>query len=102
MNTLYASSRGARLLDGRIPGWADLIDTERLQMDNGCDCVLGQLFSFYETGIEELFGDDIFGDKLLEEAVYFGFNDDTHSYSSRPWTQLNNAWIAEIEQRRGS
>lgn len=36
-------ARGAALLDSKLPGWADQIDLDTLEMASGCRCVLGQL-----------------------------------------------------------
>jgi hypothetical protein len=35
--------RGARYLDEILPGWADTIDLDTLDLGSICDCVLGQL-----------------------------------------------------------
>ena len=35
---------GARLLDEKMPGWHDLIDIDRLDLENTENCVLGQVF----------------------------------------------------------
>lgn len=34
---------GAEFLDERLPGWAEMIDIERLEMEDCSQCVLGQL-----------------------------------------------------------
>ena len=40
--------KGVTYLDEHIPGWRDQVDGDRLDMQNACDCVLGQLLgSFY-------------------------------------------------------
>lgn len=46
--------RGIELLDRQVPGWRDRIDWDRLEMDSCYDCILGQLFDFYCTGLDEL------------------------------------------------
>jgi hypothetical protein len=38
-------ARGAALLDDQLPGWAERIDPEQLQIASCYRCVLGQLFS---------------------------------------------------------
>lgn len=47
---------GAALLDECYGSdeWMDLIDVDRLNMSNGCDCVLGQLFDGYKAGATAL------------------------------------------------
>lgn len=46
--------RGVRLLDEKKPGWAAQINTEKLQMEHGQWCILGQLFGDYERGRKAL------------------------------------------------
>lgn len=49
-----AIRQGAALLDQKEPGWRDRIAPAELQMED-CDlCVLGQVFSEYERGLERL------------------------------------------------
>ena len=40
----------AELLDDVRPGWHDEIDTDRLNMDCGKDCLMGQLYGGYTKG----------------------------------------------------
>lgn len=51
-------SAAARQLDNIRPGWASQI-TNKVNMEDGTRCILGQLFGKYRTGIWELFGIDI-------------------------------------------
>lgn len=39
-----AAAKGAALLDERMPGWHARIDLDRLDLADGKQCVLGQLF----------------------------------------------------------
>jgi hypothetical protein len=42
--------RGAKFLDNVIPGWAEYIDIDDLDLGHGYKCVLGQLsFNKYEA-----------------------------------------------------
>jgi hypothetical protein len=45
---------GAALLDERLPGWRDHIDPTTLRLEDGCNCILGQLFGDYGKGIDML------------------------------------------------
>ena len=44
-----AVARGTKVLDKILPGWAGKIDLDRLSLDDGEECVLGQLFSEPQT-----------------------------------------------------
>lgn len=44
--------RGIALLDEKKPGWRDEVDVDRLSIINGFDCVLGQLYGGYYTGLK--------------------------------------------------
>lgn len=35
---------GVAILDRDVPGWADAIDLNTLDIESTCDCVIGQLF----------------------------------------------------------
>jgi hypothetical protein len=37
-------ARGAKLLDEKVPGWIDKINLEELNLEDICDCVVGQAF----------------------------------------------------------
>lgn len=43
-------ARGAALLDGREPGWADRVDPDRLDVGLRTRCVLGQVYGNYGLG----------------------------------------------------
>ena len=50
----WGASQGAQFLDQRVPGWFHRIDVNRLDIGNGRECVLGQLYGFYDTGLKQL------------------------------------------------
>lgn len=96
-------ARGAALLDSRLPGWADQIDLESLNIADGCECVLGQLGSRrvnldrlsweprpWQNGFAELA--DAFGIATWE----FGFSARNHVTN----LDLLDAWNDEIVARR--
>src|SRR5438067_9035019 len=54
-----AVQRGAELLDGAVPGWAERVDTDGLDMRDMAVCVLGQLGDGWaESGLCIVFGLD--------------------------------------------
>lgn len=60
--------RGAELLDIKLPGWRGRVNTEGLDMQSGCYCVLGYVFGFYEDGCFVL------GLDRISERVAHGFS----------------------------
>lgn len=71
---------GIELLDEVRPGWVDEIDLDRLNMYQGQDCVVGQLYGGYATGLEQL---------GLSNGAAHGFVEPT------------NQWVSAIERLRG-
>ena len=49
-----AAHKGALLLDKERPGWEKRIDVGRFDMHSSVDCVLGQLWGSYQTGVDQL------------------------------------------------
>lgn len=49
-----AASKGAAVLDAEKPAWADRIDCDRLDLDDYCGCILGQLYGGYGEGLDAL------------------------------------------------
>ena len=45
---------GAALLDESVPGWESKIDTSTLRLQSHTNCVLGQIFGDYTTGLTTL------------------------------------------------
>lgn len=109
---------GAALLDEKLPGWHDQIDTETLEMGDECRCVLGQLGSNQvnldrlgwepsprihadeeEDGFSRLcdfweisasnYGCDIYWDHAIDDAV-------------ASYDELKDAWLVEIAKRRAA
>jgi hypothetical protein len=93
-------ARGATLLDQIDPEWAEMIDLDSLDLHNGCDCILGQRYDFYTTGLRQLFARDSpkTEDYLRIQGRRHGFAalDPT---SRRQWKQLTQLWKAEILKR---
>lgn len=113
-------ARGAALLDERVPGWRANIDTDRLDMTDGSQCVLGQLAPMITGGQWDSYGDAVTalfsrpvegygGRRLTIQEAEYGFlslNDDSSDYSS-DWgpsldldatDALTPLWIEEINR----
>lgn len=98
-NVAQAAARGAVLLDAKNPGWADRIDTEKLDQRDGHVCVLGQLYQGYGAGQNELRLDS-------REAEFYGFTvkydyEDSSEQRVLDWEHSTEAWEHEVMQRRG-
>lgn len=124
--------RGAALLDERVPGWADAVDVDVLQLENSRSCVVGQLairamlngpLDGYYQGIDKLFGDVLPYSNREVAAGEHGFNLSGTYYNwferargygagrsdypflfDRGWAfeELTRFWTAEIKRRRSS
>lgn len=46
--------RGIALLDERVPDWRTRVSARRLNTNSPWDCILGQLFGTYSTGLSNL------------------------------------------------
>lgn len=47
-------TRGAELLDARVPGWRERVDVQRLDLSSDTECVLGHVLGSYARGLEAL------------------------------------------------
>lgn len=97
------AAAGAAFLDQHWkPGWAGLIDKERLNQASCNDCVFGQIFGGYCEGQQQL---NVYV-KLDErdhvnDGVALGF---TSSGEDHPgyFERLTAAWRLEVEKRTAS
>lgn len=101
--------RGVEFLDEKVPGWFNLIDTEKLDIRNSCNCVLGQLYlrehprirnessktdAFYRKAVELGLGEERY--KLDWSAVRaHGF-----AFGRGKVSNLNAAWSRVITKRQ--
>lgn len=91
-------SRGAELLDREVPGWVKVISIDDLEMGESSWCVLGQIFGKFGTGEKSLGISDCGGELGFELSGTGDYSDGT---VEREWSLLSQAWIDEIERRRG-
>lgn len=87
--------KGARLLDERMPGWADKIDLDAFRFEEVERCVLGQVGLCYLSGgyggaVASLFGADVWtGWGGSEQELEHGFwpsNRDDAMPLEQDWT----------------
>jgi hypothetical protein len=96
-DTERVAAAGAALLDQMRPGWANVINLNRLDLRGEYCCVLGQLYGSYSKGVQQVFGEQL----TREGALGHGFNQMSapiDTYVQR-WEALNAAWRVEIENR---
>lgn len=71
---------GAALLDERLPGWRRHIDPDTLRLEDGCNCILGQLFGDYGDAVDIL---------AISDPRRYGF---TQPNPRTTWERLTDAW----------
>jgi hypothetical protein len=103
---------GAAWLDERLPGWAQAINLERLELDSSCGCVLGQLAEDLPGAVKQpttsltgpwtfwsvvaSWGDD--HPLTLQEAIDMGFMRECEE--DWTWRELTEAWREFVTARR--
>jgi hypothetical protein len=100
-------AHGARLLDQRMPGWAELIDLNRLNMRDFRHCVLAQTwqthpaaprchpYDAYPNAVDDL---SLRGNTPL--AIDLGMYINADSIDPQ-WAELDELWTGEIRKRTG-
>jgi hypothetical protein len=96
-------ARGAALLDEQESGWAEQIDLSRLDMGDGCRCVLGQLWG----GEPDAAGWEPYNvavDELKIDGWRLGFSvltvDQPPALITAEFAELDELWITEICDRQ--
>lgn len=96
--------RGAKLLDRKKSGWHKKVKPEHLRMQSCYSCVLGQLYGFYFSGLEPIFGRIKSYERRTQKEHRHGFilASDGHNYKTcnEEYEALAEAWKAEILWRR--
>jgi hypothetical protein len=91
-------ARGAALLDDRVPGWYDDIALKSLDQESISDCVLGQTFGSFPSGMEALFD----GRCSADDSAPHGFGATHPTPVPNEFELLNIEWERVILARRGS
>jgi len=92
--------RGAAYLDEVLPGWHRNIDTERLCIGKGTDCVLGQLFGTFLQGLSKSLIQE--ESPLRQAPVQLGFlciGGVCEALQEQDYEYLNQAWQEELSRR---
>jgi hypothetical protein len=85
---------GIRLLDEKVPGWAKRINLAKLDMESCHNCILGQLFGLYETGLYAI-GAVISNTKENTEEGFFCHKEEDSD-------KLKEVWRTEIKKRQAA
>lgn len=96
------AARGAKLLDGKRPGWHRIVNGDILDAQDAEYCVLGQQDGYLKM-TDELFGHiEMYSDRRREYARH-GFDISHEAYNKENVTKrfraLNAAWRCEITER---
>lgn len=106
-------AKGVALLDVKEPGWADLIDLERLDVENGYHCVTAQLSGMQSGEDSWLDGMEALGLTSGDRGTYVahGFNADSLEQGEQEnpdydlpaaYATLNALWKGVIAERRAA
>ncbi|HEU5032738.1 MAG TPA: hypothetical protein VFV01_48000 [Spirillospora sp.] len=99
---------GAAWLDEKQPGWEARVNTERLNMESTCDCILGQVYEeaaqasdwfdwdFYEGAYWYVLQEHV-GNRGSDWPVEHGFTLLGATYGD--WAALEAAWVDLLKTR---
>lgn len=97
-------NKGALVLDDVYPDWASEIDFHIFNIDHTYDCILGQLYNGYYTGMRRVFGEMEFPE-MNHVAVVHGFNmlqsewDGEYDDKYQATSDYRAAWLNEVDNR---
>lgn len=86
---------GALIMDSTKPGWADMIDVDKLYMDDIEKCIIGQAFKVKEYDAWQNAKAELNLDKGADAGVRHGFDN-----LEGAWDTLKALWVNEIEKRK--
>lgn len=84
---------GVTRLDARRPGWYDNVDLDTLNIADTKDCILGQLFGHFDSGVALL--------NENEPAFFCGF-DKPLFHPFKAYGQLTEIWKNVILEKRAA
>lgn len=91
-------AKGAALLDTKVPGWVNRVDLPTFSFTSGMNCVLGQVYGDFHTGVEAL---------ELEDESPTGTKIQEHGFDWYPGvfieaSELGTEWVRLITGRQGA
>ena len=98
---LNRARKGAKLLDKVAPGWEKKIKPGVLDLANGCNCILGQVYGDYSTGLTVSSIREIEEDCLAPSARFsYGFSAEGDGGTMRKrFALLTKAWLLLLAER---
>lgn len=108
-----AVANGVAVLDAHDPQWREHIDPVSLNIASHSDCILGQVFGDYSTGMSILFPETVpdsnslwnFHDRVERserhgfEAMYFTNPDESEDVDpDRDYEGLQEVWLSAIDE----
>lgn len=94
MSKTSPTSKGAKLLDGVMPGWANKINVETLDLSGARMCILGQLYGSSEAGCKALGTDNHRSFRPI-----YGFEASSIGGYDENCRRLKQDWLTQISMR---
>jgi hypothetical protein len=91
---------GARLLDRCRPGWATVVDPDRLDMAAEDQDLLGQVYGHHAIGLDELSQADPVRPVWPWSTFAYEHAFDLAADDPTTYRQLEDAWRAELRRRQ--
>ncbi len=92
-------AEAAKLLDEKVPGWYNKIDTHKLNMDSCYSCILGQLYGTTNSNTWSSSG-FVVGFKALFRIPYT--YETSKNFTAFCMNAFKGAWIEAIKQRKAT
>lgn len=89
---------GAALLDEKMPGWHARIRLPELNLGSECQCVLGQVYGHYLTGLKALWPEREFESRAC--GFMWLYDPETGDEDADDIEALDAEWRRVIEARR--
>lgn len=87
-------SAGAELLDRKRPDWFLRVNLDKLDLGSGYECVLGQLYGAYASGVDRL---ELDWD--ADEPTRLGFSAHGLPGGDLNYPELTELWLDQIQYR---
>jgi hypothetical protein len=81
------------ILDKLAPDWRDRVDGARLDLGDGCNCILGQVFGGYWEGKERIY-------PLIGGAHEWRYQELYYGTLPGSVERLEDYWLRRIEETR--
>ena len=95
--------KGAKFLDTKMPGWYNKIDISRLNINNSCNCIIGQLYGNFWEELDIVFKQFKHTTLAAELRGFIPYEIKINQHTTinygtvEKW--LNEFWILEINSR---